>query len=314
MIDGQIARIERELGTPGLLELLSTRLAPTDLQSLLLEVHARVAAAVTPARLLAQYRESRFVAPSPVSPRALVEVDRLAWSLLPDGYEPLELSPLCPLGTNSAVAPVSQHKVVSTDRTSEVVADSTNVLALECAVRRHDPAARRREPVRLAASHRLTRAQQFGGARSWAHFRVLSLVAAGRDEGDTRFETRALVEQIAFCARLVEGAAALGRAFGGLRIAVTDVTDGALTDTLETRVLAPLRERFPAARCHLAPERTAGRGYYGRVCFKLYATNESGDELELADGGDTSWTRTLLGDEKERLVVSGLGVERLCVA
>jgi len=50
------------------------------------------------------------------------------------------------------------------------------------------------------------------------------------------------------------------------------------------------------------------------VCFKLHATNESGDEVELADGGDTSWTRTLLGDEKERLVVSGLGVERLCVA
>ena len=58
---------------------------------------------------------------------------------------------------------------------------------------------------------------------------------------------------------------------------------------------------------------TAGRGYYERACFKLYATNEAGDELELADDGDTAWTRTLLGDVKERLVISGLGVERLCV-
>ena len=314
MIDGQIARIERELGVPGLVELLSTRLAPTDLQSLLIEVHARRAAAVTPARLVEQYRTNRFVAPSPVSPRALVEVDRLAWTLLPDGYEPLELAPLCPLGTNAAVASVSQHKVVSTERNTEVVSDSTNVLALECAARRRDPAVRRRAPVRLAAAHRLTRAQQIAGARSWAHFRVLSLVAAGRDEGDLRFETRALVEQIAFYARLVDGVAALGRRLADVRVAVTDVTDGRLTDTLETQVLTPLREQFPAARCHLAPERAAGRGYYERVCFKLYATNEAGDELELADGGDTPWTRALLGDDKERLLVSGLGVERLCVS
>ena len=136
MIEGLIARIEREAEVPNLLQVLATRLAPTDLQSLLLEVHSRLARAVTPRRLLEQYQKNRFVAPSLADPRMLAEVDRLAWRLLPEGYVPLELAPLCPLGTSSAVASVSQNKVVSTVRNTEVVADSTNVLALECAIRR----------------------------------------------------------------------------------------------------------------------------------------------------------------------------------
>jgi len=62
----------------------------------------------------------------------------------------------------------------------------------------------------------------------------------------------------------------------------------------------------------LDPGRTSGRGYYESVCFKLFATEDSGTELEFADGGPTTWTRALLSDAKERLVISGLGTERLC--
>lgn len=317
MNDGLIERIQREAGVPDLLEVLATRLAPTDLQSLLLEVHARRAGRVDARRLLEQYRTNRFVAPSPVDARLLVEVDRLAWGLLPDGYQPLELAPVCPLGTNSAVASVHQHKIVSTVRNTEVVADSTNVLALECAVRRQrlrQSRRERREPVLLAASHRLTRAQAFPGAHSWAHFRVLSLCAAGRDEGWLRFEARQLVEQIAFYAGLVRAATQLGRELGDIRVAVTDFTGGRLTALLEEQVLAPLAARVPGARGHMDPSRSAGRGYYEPCCFKLFATDATGEELELADGGVTAWMTRLLSDEKERLVISGLGVERLCGA
>ncbi len=178
----------------------------------------------------------------------LVEVDRLAWSLLPDGYEPLELSPLCPLGTNSTIASVSQNKVVSTSRNTEVVADSTNVMALECATRRRrlrQTAGRRHEPVRLATSQRLTRAQVFTGPRMWAHFRVLALCAAGRDEGSLKFETTQLVEQIAFHVRILQDVARLGRPLRDIRVAVTDLTDGRLTDTLDAQLLRPLSARFP---------------------------------------------------------------------
>ena len=315
MNEGQIARIERDAQVAHLLEVLTERIAPTDLQSLLLEVYSRLAAATTAKRLLEQYEQNRFVVPSKADPRMLVEIDRLAWRLLPEGYVPLELAPLCPLGTNSTVASVSQNKVVSTVRNTEVVADSTNVLALECAMRRRrlrQVAGRRREPVLLAASHRLTRAQVFNGPRLTPHFRVVSLCAAGRDEGSFQFEATQLVEQIAFYVRLIRDVAQLGCHFSDIRVALTDFSEGRLTATLEDEVLQPLSERFPDARCHFDPTRSAGRGYYDRVCFKVFATERSDGELELADGGPTPWTRHLLSDQKERLVVSGLGVERLC--
>ena len=124
-MSGWSERLKREAGVPDLLEVLTERLAPSDLQSLLLEVYARLASKVRPAQLLQQQEQNRFVAPSPADARLLAEVDRMAWGLLPDGYLPLELSPLCPLGTNSAIATVSQHKVVSTTRNTEAVADST---------------------------------------------------------------------------------------------------------------------------------------------------------------------------------------------
>src|SRR5213592_488116 len=62
MIKGQIARIERDAEVAHLLEVLTERIAPTDLQSLLLEVYARLAAATTAKRLLEQYEANRFVA------------------------------------------------------------------------------------------------------------------------------------------------------------------------------------------------------------------------------------------------------------
>ena len=129
-------RIERELGIKGLTVLLAEQLAPTDLQSLLLEVYRLKAEQRSPAALLADYESNRFVRPSSVSPERLAEWERVALASLPDGFEALALAPVSPLGTSSAVGLVDQNRVVSTIRNSEVVSDSTNVLALECAVRR----------------------------------------------------------------------------------------------------------------------------------------------------------------------------------
>src|SRR5436305_1563893 len=83
---------------------------------------------------IAQYERKRFVRLSAADPRALVELDRLAFSLASPPFEPVELSPVCPLGTNSVVAPVDQNITVATIRNTEVVSDATNVLALECAL------------------------------------------------------------------------------------------------------------------------------------------------------------------------------------
>jgi putative lipoic acid-binding regulatory protein len=156
------------------------------------------------------------------------------------------------------------------------------------------------------------RAQAFSGPRSWAHFRAIALCAAGRDEGSFRFEATQLVEQIGFFLRLIERLETLDLRFSKPTVSITDVA-GTLTDTLRARVLEPLSRQFPDAEVVFDPERKSGRGYYATVCFKVHATNAEGQRLELADGGDVTWTRALLSDAKERLVISGLGVERLAV-
>jgi hypothetical protein len=76
-----VERILREEGAPDLLETLTQRLEPSDLQSLLLAVYRERAKAISPATLLKHYRQNRFVQPATLDPRKLLELDRLAFSL-----------------------------------------------------------------------------------------------------------------------------------------------------------------------------------------------------------------------------------------
>jgi hypothetical protein len=308
-------RILRESGVADLLGILGERLAPTDLQSLLLEVYRRRAAHQTPAGLLEQYERNRFARPSAADPCDLVRLDGLAFLLASPPFEPIELSPVCPLGTNSVVAPVDQNITVVTIRNSEVVSDSTNVLALECAVRRRSSLrsdARSRERVKLCASHRLVRAQNFNRPGLVSHFRLFALCTAGRDEGSYRFELESLYEQIAFYVWLLSEVEEIGHSVNGIRVAITDLTGGALTDRLRREVMELLAARRPGAQLEFDPDRTRGRGYYEGVCFSIHATDARGAEHELADGGFTPWTQRILSNQKERLLISGISTERMC--
>jgi hypothetical protein len=86
MSDDEIAaRIARDAGIPDLVELLGSRLPPTDLQSLLLAVYRRRAAELTPRALLERYEQNPFSQPARVDPAALLELDRLAFACLRDG-------------------------------------------------------------------------------------------------------------------------------------------------------------------------------------------------------------------------------------
>jgi hypothetical protein len=298
-----------------LIDLLASRLAPRDLHSLLLAVFASRASSLSPQRLLDQYASNRFVTPSPADPRKLSEIDRLAWTLLPEHYAPVELSPVCPLGTASAVADISQHKVISTIGNTEVVSDSTNVLALECAARRrpllNDPI-RRTEAVLLATSHRLLRGQPFSGPGAWAHFRMFCLCAGGRRQGAFGFESAHVVEQVLFYVRLLQALGSSGSPIGALRVAITDVSDGALARSVDEHILRPLRARAPDVSVCLDATRSSGRQYYDGVCFAIFVTDDDGSALQLVDGGSTNWIARLLNDRSERLVISGINAERIC--
>ncbi len=62
-----------------------------------------------------------------------------------------------------------------------------------------------------------------------------------------------------------------------------------------------------------APERTSGLAYYRGLCFKIYAAVGGSEPVEIADGGFVDWTARLLGNQKERLLISGYGVDRLAL-
>jgi len=297
MKDEILRRIERELGIPDLAERLGTRIQQADLHSLLLAVFHRRASERTPAALLADYGSNRFVRPSPTDPRALARFDAAAFALLPHEFEPIELSPVAPLGTSSVLATVHQDKALSSIRSVEVLSDATNVLALECASRRR----RSPEPVHLAASHRHLRTSLYKDPLSFAHFRLFALCSAGRDSRDQPFHPGALDLHLRFYAELL-------RDFMGpdleVRIALTDLAS-------ETPREAWMKS-YPHAELVSDPARTSGRGYYTDVCFKIHARAAGGEWLELGDGGAVDWTRKLLSNAKERLVISGISGERAC--
>lgn len=303
-----IQRILTQAQVPDLLEVLTDRLSQSDLQSLLLEVYRSRSQSLTPQHLLQQYEQNRLVQPAAISPRQLLEFDRLAYSVLPPSFEPLALSPVCPLGTNSIVTPLDQNQTVTTIRNSEVCSDSTNVLALECVRRRRDRKRRTAAEIELCASHRLLRPQAPDLPGTFPHFQIFSLVTAGRDRGSYRFEIAAMTEHLEFYLRLLQVAQESGFQLAAIRIQLT-VFDEIRSEILKAEVLDRLSQKYAGVELGYALEPQES-GYYTGVRFGIYAQNRTDTEYFLADGGFTDWTQQLLSDRKERLLISGLGSER----
>ncbi len=270
-------------------------LTPTDLQSLLIDLARVRAERVDAAELTRRWRDDRFVRPAGVDPRRLARVESDLWQALPDAFVGVELSPVAPLGTCAAVGPVDQNRIVTTVRTSEVVSDPTNVLALETARRRRSSA----EPVHLAACHRVLRAQQFPPGYG-AHFSLFALVSSGRDRGSWRTELDFLDLHLQAWRSMVD--AVLGA--DGFSLSFSTYDDRVLAD----RVREELGPAHP--RLHEEAGRRHGRGYYAPLAIKVYRPGPDG-EREVGDGGFVSWTAQLRADAKERCLVSCVSTERL---
>ncbi len=291
MSDGELSDAQRRVWArlpAGTREALG-KLSATDLQTLLLSVAQSRAARVRPAEVLRRWREDRLVRPSTVDPRATAAVEARLWDLLPAEFDPVELSPVVPLGTCTAVAPVSQNRIVTTMRSVEVLSDSANALALEAADRRLHQTAD--GEVHLATCHRLLRAQRFPAGSS-SHFRLFTLVSSARDTGSARTQSRLLQVHWRYWRR------AFAELVPQSQIRVT-IFNPAVRERLqeETSIVE-------------GPDRERWRGYYVDAAFIIRATHR-GQNIELGDGGLTSWTAQLMGNAKERCLVSCLSTERV---
>jgi len=304
MNDLLLQRLCKQTGVPDLPEVLAERLSASDLSALLLEVFRRQAGKTTPAALLSAYRQNRMVKPSAVHAISFREFE-LEWlkAGLMVGFESLELSPVGPLGSCSAVATVHQHKVLSAVRGTEVVADCTNILALEACVRRQAsgyPTA----PLHLCAAHRHLRTQQINIPGFTPHFGVFCLSSAGRDTGSFAFEKENIAAHIGLYIRM------LRELFEntGLKIVLKALDPETGPNRLFDAVSDTIHERFPGLPVEIKRIPQQQQGYYRELQFGI-VLDYRGNEYAIIDGGFTDWTQRLAGNRKERFLASAIGLE-----
>lgn len=316
------ARVAKALGSPELIDKL-VALPQSELQSLLMFVQRRRSLLRSPADLLAQYERQPMVQPSAASARALKEIDGVALASAA-AFEAIELSPVAPVGINVVLGDIDQNSALATTRGNEVQADPTTAMALECALRRKRDATR---VERLCASARMMRLQPFDRPGYAPHFRLFALVTAGRDRGNDEFQTDALREQLHVYLDWLRRLDTLGYRFADVEVTVSDTEqcraraehkeagrpdpERAITrlEHVNERVFCTLRPEFPSVRFAFEETRTHAINYYDGLCLHLNATDPSGQRHPLGDGGFTNWTQRLVGNRKERILVSGAGSE-----
>jgi hypothetical protein len=307
-------RILQKLNLPGIDEALIDKLKLSELQSLLLHVYNRKVAKLSTTALFNDYRSNRLVQPSILDPRKFLQLESDLFSFLPDGFMAMELSPVTSLGTSSLMGPVNQDIIISTIRNCEVVSDVTNVMALECAKRRLEILQQDKKStsqIKLATAQRQMRTQPVQDKNFTSHFKIFALCTAGRDEGSDRFEQSALLEHTSFYFRVIDELMKQDLIKKKiLKIFTYDEgKNAALMETVNTIIRL-------GKDIELVIEKNSeyGKNYYSRLRFMINLTNVQNISYDLIDGGFTDWTRTLMKNNKERLMTSGIGTELLLKA
>jgi len=225
-------RIARELGIPDLAEILADKLPGSDLHSLLLAVIKRRVAKIEPPDLAHANSLSKTC---DLDGRLLNRLEGITYETAIE-FEAIELSPLIPSGAVTVLTGLDQANVLSTVRAFECASDPTIGLALECARRRKNPT-QKKQIMRMCTNQRVVRFPLPTNPGFTAHFKLFSLVSAGRDTGSFSFEVAALQEHIGCYLSLVRNLTPAGFAFEDIVVEVSD-----------TRVIAHLCSMFEIDR------------------------------------------------------------------
>lgn len=338
-------RLERRLGAETLDALVD--LPARDLASLLLQVFAARTAGLGPRDVLAAYERAPACAVSFADPRRSLVVQAAILEAAAT-FEALELSPVGPIGSASVLGGVHQNNLLAATRGLEVLGDPSVALTLECARRRRAGDA---GPLRLCASQRVMRMQP-APPGLLPHFRLYAQVSAARAPLDEAAELRdhvgvylralaaletrgyrfpdltvdvshtELVERRLAAAGIDREAVRRGvrthvgggnDSFGlaplrGTGPEIVAAGGGRLLD----EVARPLAAAHPGVHVNVDLSRLEGLGYYRGPCLRIGARDVDGNLLPLVDGGWLRWTQALLGDGRERLLATGIGVDLVC--
>ena len=302
-------RLEGDPRRKELFGLITDELNNSDLQSMLIEAFRFRSSKSSPSRVLREYRDSRFYPASEIPQAVYQQFDLLAFSLLPGDFHSLDLSPVTPLGTCTSMSNLSQNLILSTIRNSEVIADPTNTMALQSALLRES--ALKKDPkstqtIHCCSSHRVLRTQCFKEEKFSAHFRVFSMVSAGRDSGNFAWEMEQLEKHVRFYLVLCEKLKLLDKT----EVQVSDFTGEFKTSLIE-EMFGRLAGTYKEAEFKQVHDRAEARNYYTPLAFRIRFSGPDGATWDIVDGGFTNWTQLLLNSRKERFLSSAIGSELL---
>jgi len=299
-MDNADLRIMKSPAVVEAFEILTQQLSGSELRSFLRAVAGSRADAIEPGAVLRQQQTDRFCEASEIDAVALASTGVAALNLAVDAtFDPVQLSPLVPLGTASILGPVAQNNVITTMQLCEIVADPTNALALVAALQRRR--LRDKSAVsRLSTIQRVARAKELDAPGALPHFSVFGLVSVGPDRGGRRFEVEELTNQLRLLVKVINQVHPACQ----IKIEVSDNSGrrdeagtliGALADGADTV---------------LGPPQPNERDCYPNLCAKVLSTPKD-ITVELAHCGVSTWPGDFANNHKERLVVSGLNVDRL---
>ena len=310
MAPGIINRILERINRPDLLSVLANELTGSELNSLLLEVFNHKAASRSGPELLNLYQQNRFVKPAdlPVLEMRKAELDILEL-LGHHGFSPLELSPVSILGSCSAVGSVNQKKVLSALRGTEVLADSTNAIALHaCDLKQRNKTKPGSSGVWMKCStiQRQLRTQTISGKGFTPHFKIGCLVTCGRDIGGFTFEKKSLLEHIKAMKSLFLDY------YKAEEVSFRVLPRGGYThsENLVRAIEAFLHNQDSDTKISITDETVSENNYYKGLQYKVDITI-SGTTFEIADGGFVDWTQQLLQNKKERMLSTGFGFDMM---
>jgi len=272
-------------------------LSASEFNSLMLEILRLRSERISCADLLRNFNKNRFTQPTSLDPIRLLETEA-NWlkQAKESDFSPILLSPVSPLGTCATVAKVNQNNVISALRHTEVVADATNVLALQLASDfKKTPQS---NTLRYATVHRHVRAQHYDNPNFTAHFGIFCLTSAGKDSGSFDFE--------------------LAEANRHIDLIVNLLSEFFSKEDLTFKFF--LRDENPKLKMRLEEKQNCwspypiqfeinpSQEYYRLFQFKIYVTLGE-NRIDFADGGPVDWVASLTGNQKMRSFISGMGLE-----
>lgn len=291
-------RIISKLSKEKLIEQLALEIPGTEFNSLMLEIFRRRAESVAPTSLLKSFEDNRFVSPSGAD---AIETKKYELEWLEyareKSFQPLILSPLTPLGSCAAFGAVSQNKIISALRGTEVVSDATNVLLLHMAsvFKNSDD---KLLQLNYSTIHRMVRAQQFSNPEFSPHFSIFCLVSGGYDGGSFLFELEQLNKHIKLYLEMIRKYLPDKK----LHLKFFLKTD----DPGFNSLLGLSSNAWSGMEYAIVPQQ--GNQYYRLVQFKIYI--DTGNQpIDIADGGFVDWLQTTTGNRKLRAMISAAGIE-----